>query len=85
MKNHDVDSEVLAKLLTNGWIQESYFSGKEIRDIRIIVTTSMQIRQSTTTYKNKKRFGLMRIHVSIEDPFTLIPGAEYIPGFTYLF
>ena len=28
----------------------------------------MQIKQSTTTYKNRIRFELMRMHVSIEDP-----------------
>ena len=71
MKNDDVDSEVLAKLLKNGWVPESYVPRKEIREIRRIVRTRMQIKQSTTTYKNRIRFELMRMHVSIEDPFTL--------------
>ena len=71
MKNDNVDSEVLAKLLKNGWVPESYVPRKEIREIRRIVRTRMQIKQSTTTYKNRIRFELMRMHVSIEDPFTL--------------
>ena len=68
MKNDDVDSEVLAKLLMNGWVPESYVPRKEIRESRRIVRTRMQIKQSTTTYKNRIRFELMRMHVSIEDP-----------------
>ncbi len=71
MKNDDVDSEVLAKLLKNGWVPELYVPRKEIREIRRIVRTRMQIKQSTTTYKNWIRFELMRMHVSIENTFTL--------------
>ena len=50
MKNDDVDSEVLAKLLMNGWVPESYVPRKEIREIRRMVRTRMQIKQSTTCY-----------------------------------
>ena len=34
MKNGDVDSEILAKLLRNDWIPESYVPPKEIRGMR---------------------------------------------------
>ena len=50
MKHDDVDSDVLAKLLMNGWVPESYVPRKEIREIRRMVRTRMQIKQSTTCY-----------------------------------
>lgn len=34
MRNDDVDSEVLAKLLRNNWVQKSYVPVKELREIR---------------------------------------------------
>jgi len=45
MKNDDVDSEILAKLLKNNWIPESYVPPKEIREIRRIVRTRMRIKR----------------------------------------
>ena len=36
MKNDDIDSEILAKLLRNNWIPESYVPKKEIGEIRIV-------------------------------------------------
>ena len=71
MKNDDVDSEILAKLLRNDWIPESYVPPKEIREIRRIVRTRIQISQSMRSYKNRIRYELLRMHVDYEvDPFT---------------
>lgn len=71
MKNDDVDSEVLAKLLMNNWIPESYVPNKEIREIRRVVRTRIEIRRSTTSYKNRIKFELMRMHLDLEEPFTM--------------
>ena len=71
MKNDDVDSEILAKLLRNDWVPESYVSPKEIREISRIVRTRIQIKQSLRSYKNCIRYELLRMHVDYEvDPFT---------------
>ncbi len=71
MKNDDVDSEILAKLLRNDWIPESYVPPKEIREIRRIVRTRIQISQSMRSYKNRIRYELLRMHVDYDlDPFT---------------
>ena len=59
MKNDDVDSEILAKLLRNDWIPESYVSGKEIR-------------RTMTTYKNRIKIEMKRLHTDYgRDPFTI--------------
>ena len=71
MKNDDVDSEILAKLLRNDWIPESYVPPKEIREMRRIVRTRIQISQTMRSYKNRIRYELLRMHVDYEvDPFT---------------
>ncbi|MDA8056010.1 MAG: IS110 family transposase, partial [Thermoplasmatales archaeon] len=72
MKNDDVDSEILAKLLKNNWIPESYVPNKEIRDLRRIVRTRIEIKKSTTSYKNRIKFETMRMHTDYDgDAFTL--------------
>ena len=71
MKNDDVDSEILAKLLRNDWILESDVPPKKIREIRGIVRTRIQISQSMRSYKNRIRYELLRMHVDYEvDPFS---------------
>ena len=71
MKNDDVDSEILAKLLKNDWIPESYVPPKDIREMRRIVRTRIQISQTMRSYKNRIRYELLRMHVDYEvDPFT---------------
>ncbi|MEM3846695.1 MAG: hypothetical protein QXU98_13455 [Candidatus Parvarchaeota archaeon] len=55
-KNDDVDSEVLAKLLMNNWIPESYVQNKRAGDIRRIVRTRIEIKDFMTSYENKMRF-----------------------------
>ncbi|QRF76192.1 hypothetical protein Thermo_01709 [Thermoplasmatales archaeon] len=68
MKNDDVDSEILAKLLRNNWVPESYVPPKEIRRV---VRTRIQIKQSLRSYKNRIRYELLRMHVNYEvDRFT---------------
>ena len=72
MKNDDVDSEILAKLLRNNWIPESYVPEKEIREIRRIVRTRINIRRTMTSYKNRIKIEMKRLHVDYdEDPFTI--------------
>jgi transposase len=66
MKNDDVDSEILAKLLRNDWIPESYVPSKDIREIRRIVRTRIQISQTLRSYKNRIRYELLRMHVDYE-------------------
>ncbi|MEM3771576.1 MAG: transposase [Candidatus Micrarchaeia archaeon] len=56
MKNDNVDSEILAKLLMNNWISGSYVLNKETREIRRIVRTRFEIKESMTSYKNRIRF-----------------------------
>ena len=76
MKNDDVDSEILAKLLRNNWIPESYVPPKEIREIRRIVRTRIQMSQSMRSYKNRIRYELLRMHVDY-DPNSLSTPVEY--------
>ena len=72
MKNDDVDSEILAKLLKNNWIPESYVPNKEIRDLRRIVRTRIKIKESMMSYKNRIKFETMRMHTDYDgDAFTL--------------
>ena len=72
MKNDDVDSEILAKLLMNNWIPESYVPNKETRELRRIVRTRIEIKESMTSYKNRIKFETMRMHADYDgDPFTL--------------
>ena len=72
MKNDDIDSEILAKLLRNNWIPESYVPDREIREIRRVVRTRMDIKRTITSYKNRIRIEMKRLHVDFnEDPFTL--------------
>ena len=72
MKNDDVDSEVLAKLLRNNWIPESFLSGKNIREMRRIVRTRIQLKRDLTRMKNRINFELLRLHLCHDNnPFTL--------------
>ena len=71
MKNDDVDSEILAKLLRASWIPESYVPPRDIREMRRTVRTRIQIKQTMRSYKNRIRFELLRLHLDYEvDPFT---------------
>ena len=68
MKNDDVDSEILAKLLRNDWIPESYVPPMEIRETR---RTRIQISLSIRSYKNRIKYELLRMHVDYDlYPFT---------------
>ena len=66
MKNDDVDSEILAKLLKNDWIPESYVPPREIREMRRIVRTRIQLKRDLTRMKNRIHFELLRMHVDYE-------------------
>ena len=66
MKNDDIDSEILAKLLKNNWIPESYVPNKGIRDLRRIVRTRIEIKESMTSYKNRIKFETMRMHMDYD-------------------
>ncbi len=71
MKNDDVDPETFAMLLRNNWVPESYVPPKKIREIRRVVRTRIQTKQSLRSYKNRIRYELLRMHVDYEaDPFT---------------
>ena len=71
MKNDDVDSEVMAKLLRNNWIPESYVPSKEVREMRRTVRTRIQLKRNLTRMKNRIHFELLRLHVDYEvNPFT---------------
>lgn len=71
MKNDDIDSEVLAKLLRNDWVPESYVPPKDIREMRRIVRTRIQLKRDLTRMKNRIHFELLRLHVDYEvNPFT---------------
>ena len=61
MKNEDVDSEVLAKLLGNNWNPESFVFGKDISEMRRIVRTVIHQKRDLTRMKNKISFELQRI------------------------
>ena len=66
MKNYDIDSEVLAKLLKNDWIPESYVPTRDIREMRRIVRTRIQLKRDLTSRKNRIHFELLRMHVDYE-------------------
>lgn len=71
MKNDDVDSEVLAKLLKNDWVPESYVPDREIREMRRVVRTRIQLKHDLTRMKNRIHFELLMMHVDYEvNPFT---------------
>ena len=71
MKNDDMDSEVLAKLLCINWIPESYVPSKEVREMRRTVRTRIQLKRDLTRMKNRIHFELLRLHVDYEvNPFT---------------
>ena len=68
MKNDDVDSEVLAKLLKNDWVPESYVPDREMRRV---VRTRIQLKRDLTKMKNRIHFELLRMHVDYQvNPFT---------------
>ncbi|MGC8981888.1 MAG: IS110 family transposase [Minisyncoccia bacterium] len=51
IKNDKIDSEILAKLLKNNWVPESYVPVKNIRDIRKIVRTRISLKRVSTRFK----------------------------------
>ncbi len=65
MKNDDVDSEILARLLLNNWIPESYVPCRKIREMQRIVRTRIALKQDLMRIKNRIHFELLRLH---EDP-----------------
>ena len=62
MKNEEVGWEILAKLLIDNWVPESYMPNKETRELRGIVRTRIEIKESMTSYKNRIKFETMSIH-----------------------
>ena len=72
MKNYEVYSEVLAKLLRNNWIPESFLSRKDLREMRRIVRTVIHQKRDLTRMKNRIIFELLRLHLCHDNnPFTL--------------
>ena len=72
MKNDDVDSELLTKLLRNNCTPESFVPGKDIREMRRVVRTRIQLKRDLTRMKNRINFELLRLHLSYDvNPFTL--------------
>jgi len=53
IKNDRIDSEIIARLLKNNWIPESYVPEKEIREIRRIVRTRINLKRISTSFKCK--------------------------------
>ena len=66
MKNDDIDSDVLAKLLKNDWIPESYVPPSDIREMRRIVRTKIQLKRDLTRMRNRIHFEPNRMHVDYE-------------------
>lgn len=66
MKNDDVYSEILVKLMRNDRIPESYIPSKDIMGIRRIVRSRIQIKQSIRSYNNRIRYEIFRLHVNYE-------------------
>lgn len=81
IKNDDLDSENLARLLMNGWIPESYVPDRDIREMRRIIRTRIQTKRSCTSYRNRIRFELLRMHVGLRNRSILAEGA-CVHGFT---
>ena len=65
MKNDDVDSEVLAELLRNNWIPEAFVPEKDIRQMRRIVRTRIQMKKDLTRMKNRIDFDLLILHCTV--------------------
>ena len=66
IRNDDVDSEVIARLLRNDWIPESYVSPSDIREMRRIVRTKIQLKRDLTRMRNRIHFEPNRMHVDYE-------------------
>lgn len=77
MKNDD-NSEVLAKLLRNDWTLESYVPPKDIREMRRIVRTRIQLKRDLTRIKNRIHFELLRMHVDYEVNFFTWKGKVFL-------
>ncbi len=74
MKNDNVDSEILAKLLRNDWIPESYVPPKEIREMRRIVRRRIRISQTMvicTGITDTSHIPLFRLSRDVQ-PYTII-------------
>ncbi len=73
-----MDSEILAKLLKNNWIAESYVPNKEIRDLRRIVRTRIIIKESMMSYKNRIKFETMRMHTDYDGDAFALEGKAFL-------
>jgi len=51
IKNDNIDSEILARLLKNNWVLESYVPDKKIREIRSILRTRINLKRVPTGFK----------------------------------
>ena len=72
IKNDDVDSEVLAKLLMNNWIPESFLSRKDIREMRRVVRTRIHLKRDLRRMKNRITFELLTLNLCHDNnSFTL--------------
>lgn len=66
IKNDRIDSEMLAKLLKNNWVPESYVPVKNIREIRRILRTRIGLKRVSTGFKNRIYMELKRLKIEYD-------------------
>jgi len=66
IKNDRIGSEMLAKLLKNNWVPESYVPVKNIRGIRRIIRTRISLKRVLKGLKNRIYIELKRLKVEYD-------------------
>lgn len=57
---------------------KSYVPSRNIRKIRMIVRTRIKINKTITSYKNRIRFEMLRMHADYENDHFTIKGIKFL-------
>jgi Transposase and inactivated derivatives len=78
IKNDKIDSEILARLLKNNWVPESYVPDKKIREIRRIVRTRINLKRVSTGFKNRIYMELKRLKIDYDGNLFTLEGKHFL-------
>jgi len=78
IKNDKIDSEILARLLKNNWVPESYVPDKKIREIRRVVRTRINLKRVSTSFKNKIYMELKRLKIDYDGNLFTLKGKHFL-------
>jgi transposase len=78
IKNDKIDSEILARLLKNNWVPESYVPDKKIREIRRIVRTRINLKRVSTGFKNRIYMELKRLKIDYDGNLFTLEGRHFL-------